>query len=406
VNILESLRIAVRGLRANRLRSLLTTLGIVIGVAAVIVLVALGNGIQSGFNDVFGSLATQITVTPSQGATTGGSAARPLTDADVEALDDRAAAPDVASVTPVVSGSALLQSEDGQQYRAAVTGSTAGYLDVTDRDLLVGRSFDEGQARSNAKVVVLGPNPVAELFAGDAVAALGQEVRIGRTSFRVIGVVASDGQQDDVAVMPLGAARSYLLGGGDDVNSIVVRASSVAAVPPALDQVTTILSDRHDIDDPADRDFNAQALQTLLDQSTQFLTFLTLFTGAVAGISLVVGGIGVANIMLVTVTERTREIGIRKAIGARRRAILQQFLLEAMLLAGLGGLVGILIGVGISTTAAILLPQFVPGFPPPSVSVDSVVLSFSISLLIGLVAGGYPANRAARLRPIEALRYQ
>jgi putative ABC transport system permease protein len=406
VNILESLRIAVRGLRANRLRSLLTTLGIVIGVAAVIVLVALGNGIQSGFNDVFGSLATQITVTPSQGATTGGSAARPLTDADVEALDDRTAAPDVASVTPVVGGSALLQSEDGQQYRAAVTGSTAGYLDVTDRDLLVGRSFDEGQARSNAKVVVLGPNPVAELFGGDAVAALGQEVRIGRTSFRVIGVVASDGQQDDVAIMPLGAARSYLLGGGGDVSSIVVRASSVTAVPAALDQVTTILSDRHDIDDPADRDFNAQALQTLLDQSTQFLTFLTLFTGAVAGISLVVGGIGVANIMLVTVTERTREIGIRKAIGARRRAILQQFLLEAMLLAGLGGLVGILIGVGISTTAAILLPQFVPGFPPPAVSVDSVVLSFSISLLIGLVAGGYPANRAARLRPIEALRYQ
>jgi putative ABC transport system permease protein len=126
----------------------------------------------------------------------------------------------------------------------------------------------------------------------------------------------------------------------------------------------------------------------------------------VAGISLVVGGIGVANIMLVTVTERTREIGIRKAIGARRRAILQQFLLEAMLLAGLGGLIGILIGVGISTTAAALLPQFVPGFPAPSVSIDSVVLSFSISLLIGLVAGGYPANRAARLRPIEALRYQ
>ena len=405
MNILESARIALRGLRANRLRSLLTTLGIVIGVAAVIVLVALGNGIQSGFNDVFGSLATQITVTPDQGATRGGTA-RPLTDADVEALDDRTSAPDVASVTPVVGGTALLQTDDGEQYRAAITGSTAGYLEVTDRELLVGRSIDEAQARSNAKVVVLGPNPVAELFAGDAVAALGQELRIGRTSFRVIGVVASDGQQDDVAIMPLGAARSYLLGGGDDVSTIVVRATTVAAVPAALAQVTTILSDRHDIADPADRDFNAQAMQNLLDQSTQFLSFLTLFTSAVAGISLVVGGIGVANIMLVTVTERTREIGIRKAIGARRRAILQQFLLEAMLLAGLGGLIGILIGVGISTTAAALLPQFVPGFPAPSVSIDSVVLSFSISLLIGLVAGGYPANRAARLRPIEALRYQ
>jgi putative ABC transport system permease protein len=406
MNILEAARIAVRGLRANRLRSLLTTLGIVIGVAAVIVLVALGNGIQAGFNDAFGSLATQITVTPNPGASTTGRPARELTDADADALTDRSKAPDVASVTPVVAGEALLQTADGAQHRATITGSTAGYVEVTDRDLLVGRSFDATQERSKAKVVVLGPNPAAELFGGNAGAALGQEVRIGRTSFRVIGVVAANGQQDNVAIMPLGTARSYLLGGGDAVNSIVVRASSAAGVPAALNQVTTILSDRHDIDDAADRDFEAQALQSLLDQSTQFLTYLTLFTGAVAGISLVVGGIGVANIMLVTVTERTREIGIRKAIGARRRAILQQFLLEAMLLAGLGGLVGILVGVGLSTAGAIVLPQLVPDFPPPSVSVGSVVLSFSISLLIGLVAGGYPANRAARLRPIEALRYQ
>jgi putative ABC transport system permease protein len=406
VNLLETAQIALRGLRANRLRSALTTLGIVIGVAAVIILVALGNGIQAGFNDVFGSLATQITVTPTQGSAPSGGQARDLTDADLEALQDSARAPDVESVTPVVSGTGLLQVVGGGQYRTSITGTTADYLDVNDRDLEVGRNFDESEVRTKAKVVILGPNPVAELFGGNAAAALGREIRIGRTIFRVIGVATVSGQQDDVAIMPLGAARSYLLGGGDRLNTMIARASSVPSVPAAVDQITEILSDRHDIREPAERDFDVQALQNLLDQSSQFLTFLTLFTGAVAGISLVVGSIGVANIMLVTVTERTREIGIRKAIGARRRAILQQFLLESMFLSGLGGLVGILIGVGVSLAGAAVLPQLIPDFPPPSVSIGSVVLSFSISLLIGLVAGGYPANRAARLRPIEALRYQ
>ena len=405
MTLLESLRIALRSLRTNKLRSALTTLGIVIGVSAVIVLVALGNGIQSGFSETFGALANQITVTPNP-STTDGSAPRDLTDADAEALADPVAAPDVSAVTPTVGGPALLQLPGGGQYRASVTGTTADYLTVTDRDLVVGRSFDAAEERSRAKVVVLGPNPVAELFAGDAGAALGQEVRIGRTSFRVIGVAAPDGQSDDVALMPLGAARAYLFGGDDALTTVLVEVRSSEAVPAALDQITAVLDARHDIDDPEGRDYSATAFQSLLDQANQFLGFITIFTSAVAGISLVVGGIGVANIMLVSVTERTREIGIRKAIGARRRAILQQFLLESTLLAGLGGLMGIAIGVAISVTAAIALPAAVPDFPPPVVSLPSVLLAFGISLLIGLVAGGYPANRAARLRPIEALRYQ
>jgi putative ABC transport system permease protein len=395
----------LRSLRSNKLRSALTTLGIVIGVSAVIVLVALGNGIQTGFSDTFGALANQITVTPSP-ATSDGSAPRDLTDADAEALADPVAAPDIASVTPTVGGAALLQLPGGGQYRASVTGSTADYLSVVDRELVVGRNFDAAEERSRAKVVVLGPNPVAELFDGDAGAALGQEVRIGRTSFRIIGVAESDGQSDDVAIMPLGAARAYLLGGDDALGALVVVARTPDAVPAAVDQITAVLDERHDIDDPEGRDYQATALQSLLDQANQFLGFITLFTTAVAGISLVVGGIGVANIMLVSVTERTREIGIRKAIGARRRAILQQFLLESTLLAGLGGLMGIALGVAISVTAAIVLPAAVPDFPAPVVSLPSVLLAFGISLLIGLVAGGYPANRAARLRPIEALRYQ
>ncbi|MBC8092813.1 MAG: ABC transporter permease [Pseudonocardia sp.] len=398
MNIFEAARLALRGLRANKLRSGLTTLGIIIGVAAVIVLVALGNGIQSGFTSSFGSLATQITVTPSEG-----DAARDLTDADVESIGDDA--PDVMSATPVTGGPVTLQLAGGTQFAASVSGTTADYLDVVDRDLVVGRMFDAAEERSKAKVAVLAPGPVEDLFGGDAGAALGSEVRIGRTGFRVIGVVAATGQ-DDTVITPLGTARSFLLGGGDSVSTVVVVARSPEAVPAALEQVNAVLDDRHDIDDPADRDFTATAQQSLLDQVNQTLGFLTLFTVAVAAISLIVGGIGVANIMLVTVTERTREIGIRKAIGARRRAILQQFLLESTFLAGLGGIVGILIGVGLSTAGAILLPQAIPDFPPPVVDVNSIIISFVISLLIGLIAGGYPANRAARLRPIEALRFQ
>ena len=401
MNVAEALRIALRALRANRLRSVLTTTGIVIGVSAVIILVALGNGIQAGFTSQFSALTTQITVSPSEGDRT----AQPLTDADVEALAKRGQAPDVAAVTPLVTGSALLQQQGEAGYRTGITGTTAAYATVTDLDLVTGTFFDEQQERSKAKVVVLGPRPVTELFGGNAGEAIGQRIRIGRTSFRVIGV-AAPAQQDDVAYMPLEAARSYVLGGGDDVDSVLVSATSAAAVPAALSQATTILDDRHRITDSSERDYDARAQQDFIDQASQFLTFLTLFTSAIAGISLVVGGIGVANIMLVSVTERTREIGIRKAIGATRRAILQQFLLESTVLAGLGGTLGVLIGLGISFVAGLVLPRAVPDFPTPTVSPGSVVLALSVSLLIGLVAGGYPANRAARLRPIEALRYQ
>jgi putative ABC transport system permease protein len=401
--IWEVVRIALRGLRANKLRSALTTLGIIIGVSAVILLTALGNGIQAGFNEQFGSLNTQITITPTEGGVPGGGRARDLTENDLEAL--LRDAPDVATAIPIVGGAALLQRE-GDQYRTSVTGTTADYFPITERELTAGRSFNEQEVRSNAKVVVLGPNPVNELFGGNATAALGQEIRISRAVFRVIGVAEATGQQDDVAIMPLGAARSYLTGGDDELDTIIVRAYSAEVVTAATNQITTVLSDRHNIRDPAKRDFEVQALQQQIEEATQFLQFLTLFTAAVAGISLIVGSIGVANIMLVTVTERTREIGIRKAIGARPRVILLQFMLESIFLSGLGGLMGITLGVGLSLTGAAILPQLIPDFPAPAIDPTSIVLAFSISLIIGLIAGGYPAHRASRLRPIEALRYQ
>lgn len=406
MNLEEALRIALRGLRTNRLRSALTTLGIIIGVSSVIVLVALGNGLQTGFNTSFGALGTQVLVSKSSGAVPGGGAARDLTDGDVQALKNTRNAPDIVSVTPVVNGTAVLQTQGSNQYRTSVSGSTADYLDVQNRSMVTGNFFDSEQVRANARVVVLGPNPVTNLFGGDAAAALGQTVRIGRASFEVIGVVKGDGQQDDIVIMPFGTARSYLLGGTDQVNQIIIKASSVDTVSAAVDEATTILSAQHHIKDPAKRDFEITALQNLLDQANQFLKFLTLFTVAVAAISLIVGGIGVANIMLVAVTERTREIGIRKAIGAPRSAILKQFLFESCVLSGLGGVAGIILGVAVTLAAAAILPASVPNFPAPELSLGSIVLAFCISLLIGLIAGGYPANRAARLRPIEALRYE
>jgi putative ABC transport system permease protein len=405
VNLAEAFQIALRSLRSNRMRSALTTLGIVIGVSAVIVLVGLGNGIKAGFNEQFGALGNQIQVAKVNGSVPGGGAAKDLKDSDVTALRNPNVAPDIGAVTPMLGGSELIEVNQ-QQFRAAVQGSTADYLTVVDRELIAGSMFTAEQARSNARVVVLAPNAVATLFGGDAGAAIGKDVRISRSTFEVIGVVKGNGQQDDAAIMPLGAARAYLVGGNDTVTQIIVQAASVPQVPAALAEVNKVLDSRHSIRDPAKRDFNATALQSLLDQANQFLTFLTLFTVAVAAISLIVGGIGVANIMLVSVTERTREIGIRKAIGARSSAILKQFLIESTMLAAMGGVVGIVIGTAITIAASVIIPAVAPDFGAPTVSPWAIVISFGVSLLIGLIAGGFPANRAARLQPIEALRYQ
>jgi putative ABC transport system permease protein len=405
MNLREAVRIALRGLRAHRLRSVLTMLGIIIGVAAVIFLVAIGNGVQSSVNAKIQPLANLITIVPSTGNVPGGGPPKDLIDDDVTAL--RKQVPDAAAVIPAATGQALAET-DTTQFRASVIGSTDRWLDVSNRDLQVGSFFDEAQVRSVARVVVLGSTVASTLF-GDAGAALGQTVRVNHQIFRVLGVMQSVGEPgDNDVVMPLDTARRYIFGGGDKLNQIIVQASQAAAVPTAENDVIRTLSDRHRIQDPAKRDFEVQSLRSRLDTFNQILQLLTLFTASVAAISLFVGAIGVLNIMLVSVTERTREIGIRKAIGATRRAILQQFLIESIVLAGLGGIIGVGVGVGLSVLGAAIAPSFgaTVGTFAPAVSIPSVVLSFGISLAIGLVAGGYPANRAARLRPVEALRYE
>ncbi len=404
MNLKEALTIAMRGLRANRLRSALTTLGIVIGVTAVIVLVGLGDGMKAGFNKSFGELATAIIVKKVEGSVPGGGKARDLKMADVNALSDKTKAPDVATVIPVIGGDALA-TRDSTTFRTSVAGSTTDYLSVNNREIVAGSMFTEEQARTSAKVVLLGPNPVASLYGGDAGKAIGSDIRLDRATFKVIGVLKTDGNNDDIALMPLQTARANLKG-GDSITTMAIKATSVATVPAAVDQITKILSDRHNIKDQSKRDFDVTALQGQLDQINQFIFFLSLFIVAVAGISLVVGGVGVANIMLVSVTERTREIGIRKAIGAPRRAIMKQFLIESTVLAGLGGLVGVVLGVGITLVGAAVIPNVAPDFGAPQVSAPAIVVAFVVSLAIGLIAGGYPAFRAAKLRPIEALRYQ
>jgi putative ABC transport system permease protein len=406
VSIREAVRVAVRGLRANRLRSLLTMLGIMIGVASVILLIALGNGTSARLNEQIASLGTNlIGVLQSRGSVASSGKAQPLTDKDVQALRDATDSPRLVTVTPVKQASAVLNYQN-ELWRTSITGSSKDYPAAFHRTLASGTFFTDADVRTGSRVVVLGDKPVERLFGGDLLGAVGQKVRIGRQSFQVIGTLEANGQSDDVAVMPISAARSYLVGGEDTVDQIVVEATNQASVPAAMAKVTRVLMERHRIPNPDQKDFEVRSNLDLLKQYTQVSDVFTLFLAAIAAISLLVGGIGIMNIMLVTVTERTREIGIRKAVGARRKAILKQFLIESTVLAAIGGIVGVLVGVGLSLLGAALGASLGQQFAPPQLSPGSVLLAFFVSLCIGLFFGAYPANRAARMRPIDALRHE
>jgi putative ABC transport system permease protein len=415
MNLFEALRIAFSGLLSNRLRSSLTMLGILIGVSAVILLVAVGNGASVQINNQIQSLgANVIYVYPSNAKSAGGvsqgfGTGQTLTQADVDAINSGQQDPDVLAAIPITQVGGQLTYQN-QNYFAATTGTTTAFPQVRDYQIAEGSFFTADDAAARHRVAVIGQTVATNLFGtADPV---GQTIKISRQSFRVIGVFASKGgtglgSQDNVVVVPITTAWAYLSGSrGKTISQIVASASSASTVTKAETEITTILLQRHQISDPSQADFQIQSQQDILNQANSIATALTLVLGAIAGISLVVGGIGIMNIMLVTVTERTREIGIRKAIGAKWRDILVQFLIEAMVLSGLGGALGIAVGALLASEAPRIPAIASSGFPTPVVSGPSVLLAFGVSVGIGLFFGIYPANRAARLHPIEALRHE
>jgi putative ABC transport system permease protein len=422
MSLREALLVALRAVRAHRLRSTLTMLGLIIGVSAVVLLSACGLGVKNSVDARIEPVSNNITIVSQAEAVPNGPPAHPLTDADADALQS---APDVASIAPAVTGSPtpgatttgmLISTKTANDLTANIIGTTENWVRTNNRNLTYGSFFNDTQNREVARVAVLGPTVARTLF-GQPSAALNQTVQIGHEPFQVIGVMASYGQQlDNTAVVPLNTARRYVFGYGEgstsnQLHQITAEATQQANVPAAMAEITRILDARHHITNPRMRDYQIQSLGSRLQSFNQIVNILVLFTPAVAGLSLVVGGIGVLNIMLVSVTERTREIGIRKAVGATNGAVLKQFLLESTVLAGLGGLVGVGVGIALAMLVGAIAPALDPasgalaGFIPV-LSFPPVLVAFTISLAIGIIAGGYPAYRAARLRPIQALRYQ
>ena len=415
MSILEALRLAAQGLLANRLRSGLTMLGILIGVGAVILLVAVGNGTAVQVQNQVAALGSNIIyIYPAStrgagGVSQGFGSGSTLTQADIASLNNQSQAPHIVTAIPITQAAGNMTYQN-QNWFAQTTGSTADYAQVRAYTMASGSFFTSADVQSNAKVVVVGKTVVDNLFQGQD--PVGQQIKINRQTFTVIGTFASKGSaalgnQDNVAVVPITTAWAYLngRGGGKNISQIIVEATGPGSVTTAQQEATTILLNNHQVADPTNPDFTTQSQQDILAATSSVTGTLTVLLGAIAAISLVVGGIGIMNIMLVTVTERTREIGIRKAIGARRRDILLQFLIESMVLSGLGGLLGI--AVGWFTSSQISSIKFGGGtLAPPVVSIPSVLVAFGVSVGIGLFFGIYPANRAARLHPIEALRYE
>jgi putative ABC transport system permease protein len=400
VNFFEVVRFSLRGLSANKLRSALTMLGILIGVAAVILLVAVGNGSAKTISDRIEALGTNTITVMSAGR--GGSSSTALTKDMADALIDPELAPDVKSVSPVVSSSSATMTYEGADHSVATfVGTTPTWFAASTTPVGRGSAFTSDDVDQGRRVVVIGKTVAEELFPG--VDPLDKQVTVGGALFTIVGVLdekSSTGFNDsnDTAVAPLTAVQQVLTGYGA-LTSIIVEAANPDRVDAAQAEVSTILNQKLDVDSSStSTPYRIQNASSLLETQTETADTFTTLLGAVAAISLLVGGIGITNIMLVTVTERTREIGIRKALGAPRRVILTQFLIEATLLSVLGG--------GLGVAAALIGARFTIVGVQPVIVPSSIGLAVGVSVAIGLFFGGLPAARAARLRPIDALRYE
>jgi putative ABC transport system permease protein len=402
-SILESLRMALQGLMNNKVRSVLTMLGIIIGVGAVIAMVSLGQGFSAYVTDQFESLGTNLVSIRRDRSIGGG---LDLTVGDAEALQGL---PGIAAVAPTYSGNATVINSSGQEHDPSIYGVTPAYQTARNYELKVGSFLSEDDVDRRRKVAVLGNTAAETLFQDDAYP-IGETIRLNGVPFELIGVLDEKGgsgfmDPDDVALIPLTTAQTRLFNvdtyrGEYVLSSIEVQGISDDATALAMDGITGVLRERHMLDDQDADDFRIMSQTDMMDTASGVLGTLTIFVGAIAAISLVVGGIGIMNIMLVSVTERTREIGLRKAIGAGRRDILLQFLIEAMGLSFAGGLIGIVLGIALSRFVGPMLG--VTAVVQPQI----VVVAAGFSAMVGLFFGIYPALRASGLQPVEALRYE
>ena len=411
----ESVRVAMLALAANKLRSILTMLGIIIGVSAVIALMSIGRGVEQFFVDQFTSLGTNLLyVFPGQ-LSSGPPSERGrnigvLTLSDSHAINNPLRVPDVIAVAPEVSGNALI-SRGSNDMDVAVSGVTAGYLDVLTGEAAIGVFLSDADVEERSRVVVIGSDVFGRLFEPYE-DPLDQTIRVNNITFRVIGVMEERGagmggaNLDEMIFIPLTTVQDRLfrrrtVSGDYQVNLIYAVVGSEDRMGAAQEQISELLRERHKIAFQGEDDFVIINQSDLISIFGDILNALTLFLSAIAFISLVVGGIGIMNIMLVSVTERTREIGLRKAVGAKRRNVLSQFLIEAVTLALIGGLLGIALGAG----GAVAATSFVDNFSAV-VGIDAIAIAILFSMAVGLFFGIYPAYRASRLNPIDALRYE
>lgn len=397
----NTLLLALRAIRRNLMRSFLTILGIVIGVAAVITMVTLGNGATKSVSDQISSMGSNLLmVMPGQRFGPGSEGAAKFKSADIEAIRNQISG--ATRVAPVVNKTAVAVYQ-AENWSTVVYGSNQDYFEAGNWELAAGRAFTEAEQRSGKAVCVLGETVREKLFGGQN--PIGADIRIKQFSCQVIGLLKSKGQsamgtdQDDVVIMPLRTVQRRLAG-SQDIGRIMVSVRDEAAIDGVQNQLTLLLRERRNITETEDDDFKVMDTRQLAEALTSTTRILTMLLGAVAAVSLLVGGIGIMNIMLVSVTERTREIGIRLAIGALEREVLLQFLIEAVVLSGLGGLIGIALA-----TAASLLIAGLMGIPylfDPGIN----LLAFLFSAAIGVIFGYFPAQRAAGLNPIDALRHE
>ncbi len=397
----NTLLLALRSIQRNLTRSFLTILGIVIGVAAVITMVTLGNGATKSVSDQIASMGSNLLmVVPGQRFGPDSSGAAKFKHGDVEAIQDQVSG--VAHVAPVASTSVVAVYQ-ANNWSTAACGSTSAYLSAGNWELAAGRGFSEIEERAGKAVCVLGETVRQKLFGRQS--PVGSEIRIKQFSCLVVGLLKSKGQaamgqdQDDIVLMPLRTVQRRLLG-TQDINRLTVAVAQGAAIDSVKRQLTLLLRERRNIGEHEDDDFRVMDTRQLAETLTSTTGIMTALLGAVAAVSLLVGGIGIMNIMLVSVTERTREIGIRIAIGALEREVLLQFLIEAVVLSSIGGLIGILLATGASILLARLMD--VPYLFNPGIN----ILSFLFSAAIGVLFGFFPARRAASLNPIDALRHE